>query len=171
MNESSQKIFSYTVVAIAVVAIVAGFFFVGSPAEERLRRFDEQRVGYLQTIQSQIVYYWQRKQILPQTLSDLQDNISGFTVPKDPETQANFEYSITNNKNFSLCATFSRASLSQSVNYNSSYPYPAYPEMGGTWNHDAGHVCFERSIDPQLYPPIDKTTQLPATPPPIPVKQ
>jgi hypothetical protein len=79
-----------SIVAIAA-AIIGGFFIVGSPAEERAYRFDEERLQDLQSIQSQIVYYWQSKQNLPGQLSQLEDNISGYRVPTDPETGASYE--------------------------------------------------------------------------------
>lgn len=134
--------------AILVVAvIVGGFLIVGSPATARALRFDEQRVNNLQSIQSEIVYtYWSQKGKLPQKLSDLNDSISGFEVPTDPETGATYEYSVTSSSSnagvsFELCATFDRASEN-----SNSYPGSA------SWNHSAGRACFDRAVDPSLHP-------------------
>ena len=37
----------------------------------------------------------------------------------------------------------------------SSYPYPG-GGMNESWDHEAGRVCFERTIDKDLYPPYPK---------------
>jgi hypothetical protein len=96
---------------------------------------DEQRVTDLQMLQSQIVsVYWQSKGALPGTLADLQDPINGFQVPKDPQTAQQYEYIRKGERMFALCATFAAVGAD-----------PAWP-------HEAGRVCFDRTIDVQLYP-------------------
>ncbi|OGC89064.1 hypothetical protein A3D70_01570, partial [Candidatus Adlerbacteria bacterium RIFCSPHIGHO2_02_FULL_54_18] len=53
---------NYAVGALVVLTIGAGFLIIGSPASQRDYRIDEQRVGDLMQIQSQIVYsYYQPK--------------------------------------------------------------------------------------------------------------
>lgn len=172
-----MKIFIYSIIGIVAVAIVAGFFVVGSPMEQRLRQFDEQRVQHLQTIQWEIVNYWQSKEILPAKLSDLNDAIRGFTVPKDPETGIDYEYMSAqqicdtrlaskpcadNPTGFTLCATFNRPSSQTSRNvYPVTKPVPAegpgFVEFEqDRWEHVEGRVCFERTIDPDRYPPFKK---------------
>ncbi len=153
-----MKYFVYIIILIVTVAIVAGFFIVGSPTEERARRFDNQRVSDLQNIQLQIINYWQSKGRLPEKLSDLTDSISGFVAPRDPETATDYVYTKTGDINFKLCANFN-LSNSQSAS-NSKIPEPvapqgityqqAYPQSA--WNHSAGQICFDRSIDKDLYP-------------------
>jgi len=39
--------------------------------------------------------------------------------------------------------------------------YPIGGESYNVWWHDAGRVCFERTIDPDLYPPLDGTKPKP----------
>ena len=90
-----MKYFSYIIIAVVAVAVVAGFFIVGSPADERLRRADEQRVYNLQDIQNQVVYYWQSKEKLPADLNSLTDNISGWKAPRDPKTNEAYTYQTT----------------------------------------------------------------------------
>ena len=68
-----------------LLAIVAGFFIMGSPTQIRLYRFDTQKVSDLQNIQYQIVNFWQQKEKLPATLSEVADPISGNTIPVDPQ--------------------------------------------------------------------------------------
>ena len=102
----SAKYFAYPVSAAVLLAVIAGFFVVGSPQEERVFRFDEQRVYDLQMIQGQLVSFWQTKEKLPQNLSELSDPISGFVAPKDPESGQDYAYKKTGNLSFKLCANF-----------------------------------------------------------------
>jgi len=146
---------------VLVLAVILGaFFIVGSPNSARLDRFDQQRISDLQTIQNQIVNYWQTKEKLPAKLSDLEDSISGFKVPVDPRTGdktyilIHYEYNIKDvaNLSFELCATFNF----QSDNSQTRMLYPEKSGISQNWDHSAGRFCFERTIDKELYPPINK---------------
>ena len=140
----------------ALATIIAGFFIVGTPYQARLMRFDEQRVSDLQTIQYQVVNYWQSKEKLPTSLTALEDPISGYAAPTDPQSGSAYEYSTTGAKSFELCATFARADQNPS---NAPYaaPIPAGAKGTDSWAHPAGRYCYARTIDPQLYPPFSKT--------------
>ncbi len=148
------KYFVWGVIALVTVAVVAGFFIVGSPKMERLRRFDYERVVRLQEIQWQIINYWRSKEYLPVQLSDLEDSISGFVAPVDPETNLPFEYNIKGAEAFELCATFNKASEDGGeIPFRAVEPM-SYGKSGAeNWQHNAGRACFERVIDKELYPP------------------
>lgn len=161
VSDLVKKIFIYSIIAIVAAAIVVGFFIVGSPQKERSRRFDDQRVSDLQIIQGQIIYYWQNKEKLPVALNDLKDPISGFTPGKDPETGVDYAYEIKNELEFSLCANFNQSNSDGVAPYIElpTYPPQYYPKSAdSSWNHVAGHVCFERKIDPELYRPVERKT-------------
>jgi len=151
----SMKLFSRVVIALVSVGIVAGFVVAGSPAAQRQNRFDEQRVQHLQTIQWQIVSYWQAKGVLPPNLDALTDTINGFVAPIDPESQIPYEYRVTADKSFSLCATFNTASEGNQ-NDPKSVPMPAVDSSYGiepaNWQHPSGRYCFDRIIDPDRFP-------------------
>ncbi|MDP3994071.1 MAG: hypothetical protein U1C57_00945 [Candidatus Doudnabacteria bacterium] len=156
-----MKFFVYTIIAVVAAAVIAGFFVVGSPQEERLRRFDEMRVQNLQFIQSEIIYFWQNKNHLPASLDDLRDDIRGISIPRDPQTGESYGYQTKGSANFELCANFARAGrfenapasgIQKSVPAGIGYSPGGY----GNWQHDAGRVCFERTIDRDIYPPIRK---------------
>lgn len=156
-----MKIFVYVIIGIVAVSVIAGFFIVGSPKEARLTRADDQRVQHLTEIQWQIVNYWQRKEALPPALEALNDDISGFRVPVDPETDELYEYNIEGPLAFTLCATFNRPSAQD---ISRPIAKPAVPlgrepfaEIQDTWSHGADKTYFERTIDPELYPPLGKT--------------
>jgi len=152
------KYFAAVSSAVILTLVIGAFFIVGSPANARLAQLDQQRVSDLQGIQYQVVNYWQRKGALPATLNDLQDPISGFMIPDDPDTNQPYEYraiSVAGGTiQFELCATFNLES--QNSDRNNPKAVPFYPgDYSQNWDHSAGHFCFSRTIDQQLYPPLN----------------
>lgn len=133
--------------------IIAGFFLVGSPATQRQVRMDAQRISDLQSIQYRLLDEWTFKGVLPETLAELEDPIYGFVVPTDPETGMAYDYTLTDDLSFDLCATFARADENSGRQTFVDYPVTMY---GGDksmeyWDHEAGYTCFSRTIDPELY--------------------
>lgn len=152
-----MKYFIYTIIAIVAASVIAGFFIVGSPKEERLRRFDERRVSDLQFIQSELINYWLNKGKLPDSLEMLKDDIRGISAPVDPGTRELYTYIVKEPESFSLCAVFSRPSIGKRQNLEKPIPrLEGYYGAGDNWEHEAGPVCFERVIDKELYPPRKK---------------
>jgi hypothetical protein len=134
--------------ASAIVAIVAvGVFSAGSPFRARLLSFDEDKVKNLEVIQTEIVSYGRAKGWLPGTATDLNDSISGFTVPNDPQSHRAYDYRLTGAHSFELCAEFNLPGEQKRT-----YPYGFGERLGG-WIHNAGHACFVRNLDPAKYPP------------------
>jgi len=149
-----RKYFVYAVIILVAAAAIAGFFIVGSPQKERLRKFDERRISDLQFLQSEIINYWIKKEKLPENLVLLKDDIRGVQIPKDPESGTDYGYEILSLESFKLCANFVLPSFGVG---DSKIPQPAYP--GGVyygesnWDHEAGPACFERKIDKEIYKP------------------
>jgi len=146
------------VAVVAVLAIVSGFFIVGTPKDARLIRFDQQKEQDLQSLQYQVLNYWQSKEVLPATLEMTKDPMSGYTpAMKDPQTGETYVYEITGDMSFKLCADFNFET--QDMSGKGAYPDRAasYPsEMNNNWEHGAGQTCFERTIDPEIYRPYGK---------------
>lgn len=144
------KIFAWITAVVVAAALVGGFFLVGSPATQRERRFDEQRTRDLQTLQDRIINYWTQKEKLPVNQEDLKDSLSGFVPPADPQTGAAYEYQLTGKLTFKLCAVFK----TESSSVNSSFPKALstdYLLYVSNWEHGPGRVCFDRTIDQDLY--------------------
>ena len=163
----------YAVAVVALIAIISGFFIMGSPNAIRMYRFDDQKVNDLTQIQWQVVNYYQQKEKLPVALLDLNDSISGYIAPIDPQSNMPYVYETTGTLSFRLCATFNAETQadSNSREMTKAIPVPmgrpqVPPEPAGakgglgleqsTWKHGVGNVCFERTIDPELYPPFTK---------------
>lgn len=139
-----------------VLSLAGGLILAGSPAEERARRMDEQRLNDLRSIQWRVVSYWQTKRELPPNLAALSNDLEDFSVPSQGPEDDVYRYAATGDLSFELCATFSRADDAAANDYAIARPTsenamkPVIDASG--WSHPAGEFCFSRTIDPDLYP-------------------
>lgn len=160
---------------LVLFAVVYGFIVMGGPGSQRDLRLDQRRIEDLQSIQYQVINFWQQKEKLPVSLDELKNSISGYMSPKDPEFEKGLVYeykkisdkTTKTNASFELCATFTlpipKGYVENGGGYSvmptkdvavSSMPYPG--GMNDSWDHQEGRTCFEREIDPELYPPYPK---------------
>jgi type II secretory pathway pseudopilin PulG len=116
------------IVAVVIAAVVAGLVISGSPAEQRRLRADDRRVGDLQQLTRAIQRYYEETERLPETLDALVNGWISSELPRDPDTEAEYDYEITGSSAFRLCAEFARASRPN-----------AEPEF---WSHGAGGHCY-----------------------------
>src|SRR3989344_648263 len=158
---SRQRSVVYATGALVVTSIVSGFLIIGSPWQARLYRFDEEKIYALPNIQSQVVSYWQAKERLPLSLAELNDPIGGFIVPVDPQTTAPYTYEKIGDLSLKLCATFNAPTQNYGMGgetmARTPTPYGKPDIQNDVWYHAEGEECFERTIDPALYPPYPKT--------------
>ncbi len=134
--------------ALALIAIVWGMFFAGTPLSQRMRRLDEVRVSHLRMIQQEIFNiayegsdryndgrpYASLPNALPTTLDEVVDRAQ-YQRPEilDPETKERYRYEI-DGTDFRLCATFATVR---------DQTYDIF------WNHPAGDHCYEfDALDP-----------------------
>jgi hypothetical protein len=167
-NEKTNvpKIFGIIAILVVILSIVFGFVIMGSPNTARQKRFDDQRVSDLSNIQCQIINYWQSKGKIPNAISELKDSISGYQASTDPDTNSSYVYEKTGEKSFKLCANFSLTSSDNQnriIDQTQTYPvsikeYYCGGVKADNWNHGKGQICFDREIDPQLYPVKKPTT-------------
>jgi hypothetical protein len=130
--------------AVVLVAVLMGLYLIGSPAEARLRRFDERRVDDLRTAHIAIQGYWTARGGLPPDLDSVRLAFANGREFKDPSTGAPYVYQPTGDGTYRLCADFAQASPPDS---------PAYETA---WLHPAGHYCF-----PLVGPPKPPTSAPP----------
>ena len=145
-GEGVSKIFVYGVISVVAVSVLVSFFVVGSPTVQRDRRFDERRISDLQFIQSETIVFWQNKERLPESLSELESDIRGIRVPVDPETGEEYGYSVLGDETFELCATFATESGGGAATSRSRFP-----GFDVGFDHGIGTVCFEREIDRDFF--------------------
>jgi hypothetical protein len=160
MNMTAGDRRMWRIIAIVAVALslITGFVVLGSPMTARKMRLDDQKTSDLQQIQWQIVNYWQQKEKLPMTFTELKDPISGQYIPKDVQFGRDYEYKVVDGDTFSLCAQFNLPSEKEQSSISKPISYGG--EISENWQHPAGTHCFERTIDPQRYPPFSKTRSL-----------
>ncbi len=136
--------FRWLSIVIVLVAVVWGFFIIGSPSYGRAEKLDEARVNDLRAIQSEIFNQvwegraWEPKGVppptklpkpLPETLDEVAANATFQKLRiMDPETEQPYEYIISTPSIFKLCATFTLARDQQ---------YDIF------WDHSAGYHCYE----------------------------
>ena len=150
------KISGGIITMIVLSVVVYGIILIGTPAMQKAKTLDNQRISDLMGIQNQIVYsQWETKGMVPTSLSTLNDPISGYVVPVDPKTNQSYEYTKISTSSFELCATFETLNTATTSNTIMAAPV-SYPNINGTtnenWQHKIGRTCFTRTIDASLYP-------------------
>lgn len=165
LNGKKANFVGIGVIILTLAVIVSGFFIIGTPGHVRMLRYDDQKVSDLQNIQYQIVNYWQQKQKLPANLEALSDPLSGNSIPTDPQSGTAYSYTTSSDKSFKLCATFNDVTPDMKGKGSYDGRTVTYPSNGGgineNWQHAKGEVCFDRTIDPERYPPYTGPTAKP----------
>lgn len=160
LTPRSRMVWRISSLLVIIASIIVGFSVIGSPRTQRLIRYDNQKVNDLQMIQGQVLSYWQRKGVIPNSLSETNDELSGFRIPNDPQTNDPYEYTKTGNNSFQLCATFNKEPIKLPAGGRDiSIAMPAEMGISGPvnyWDHGVGKQCFDREIDPSLYPVYEK---------------
>lgn len=151
-HSKPSKILVICVSVIVLASVVGGFFIIGSPAKQRMIRMDEKRAQDLSSLQNEIVNFWMAKNKLPASIADLKAGRDGLVLPRDPDTNQDYEYKKTGELAYEICAEFKLASGSLAA--DQGYP-PAYYEGDVYFNfaHDAGKKCFKREVNPSVYKP------------------
>jgi hypothetical protein len=151
MKISGVKLFSIIVTAVIVVLIVIALFLVGSPENERQRRFDEQRIQDLQQIRfNSIDAFYRENERLPDSLQETRaaTPMRGMAF-LDPVTEDPYEYTRVSSSTYELCAVFDMPSESEMIK---SDPF---------WEHGAGHTCFTLDIQSRSESPMRSVPVMP----------
>ncbi len=134
-----QKIWLVVSLLVILASIVWGFSVLGSPATQRLVKYDEQKINDLQNIGMEISSYVNAKGVLPNSLSDIA-TWSHADMLADQQTGKQYEYQRTGGTSYKLCAEFN----TDTSKYMNSEALRAYAgNLGNQWNHTAGRFCFE----------------------------
>lgn len=148
-SRSTMSLISRTAVGIIGAAVLAGFIVAGWPGKARRAKADVARLEDLQEIQDHIMKYWETKAQLPSSLNQLTDSLSSFVPPRDPDSKKYYGYRLISPTSFQLCADFGTRSFKEP---HPARQWPGYGDLGPEWNHDSGHFCFVRTIDPSRHP-------------------
>lgn len=147
-REGGVKALAVAVTLMVVAVVAIALWIAGSPATERGRRLDNQRLSDLQNITYAIDGYYSRNASLPASLDDLTGKGPGHEYgvgrTTDPVTEAPYEYIVNDATKYQLCATFDVASNVEDKEMYPTAPYTTGPE----WTHPAGYHCF--TVDAEL---------------------
>jgi membrane protein CcdC involved in cytochrome C biogenesis len=146
-KQQQSELIAMIVGAVVVASVILMFVMGGSPSYLRHLREDEAAVNDLTSIQYQVTDYWQKKGVLPKTLTELNDPLSSFTVPTQQGVA--YEYTATGPLTFELCASFKETSPVAVPETQ-----PQYHQDDTYWRHGVGRTCFGRTIDTALHPRI-----------------
>jgi hypothetical protein len=131
MKISSSLLFAGMATAATVVAVIAGLAVIGSPTEQRLKRLDKRRLTNLQSIAREIDSRWQDQKSLPRDLEALGQS-RAWLVLSDPVTGVPYEYRVTGNGTYELCATFETVV----TEHRDERKYSRF------WDHGRGRHCY-----------------------------
>ncbi len=139
MKLQSSTLFAAASSVVAVAAVAAGWFVIGSPGEVRLIRFDAIRAADLASLSGAITTYRLTHEGLPQTLDELLKSAPNARLNfRDPKEQA-YDYVAKDAVAYELCATFDRSTE------------PSEPTSGDSVfrRHHAGKQCFSLEARPR----------------------
>jgi uncharacterized protein DUF5671 len=122
--------FAILAVAGAGTALCFGLMTTGTPAVQRHLEADTRRVQDLRSIATTL----NARKELPRSLEDVRSKWPNLRVT-DPETRQRYEYTVKNDKEYELCATFA------ATGDQSTPPFP-----GEFWAHSKGRACFSLDI-------------------------
>jgi hypothetical protein len=146
--ENEKQSLTYGLVAIIIVVgtLVTALFQIPNPSQVREKNIDNEVVGILQDVQWRIEDYYRSNESLPENLQTLYGT---FSVPAAPEDRPDYEYVITDEEKYQLCATFAYDSNTLGVDGYAQEKVSLPPSVSWgnhTWDYQAGYWCFERQL-------------------------
>jgi hypothetical protein len=130
MSVSQGRVLLGVGIAAVVAAVVAGLVVAGPPAKGRMQRLDRGRADDLRSIAASIDTFWRGHERLPDSLGELVADPRAQVSTRDPESERPYEYRITGEDSYELCAVFALASVTDN------------PADDAFWLHGAGRHCF-----------------------------
>ena len=153
------KIMGLISLVVIIISFIGTLFIMESPMEAKRKAFDRTRANDLQTIKYTIDDYYREYQKLPASLEELK-NTRSATI-NDPKASRIYEYQITGQNAYRLCAEF------DTDNKTIGEKDAEYYMMGGEFLHSAGRNCFDRQVSLTYKEIPDQPTVIPE---PVPVK-
>src|SRR3989338_2309301 len=144
-KEKESKYFGAAMAIVVLASIVAGFFYIETPAAVREMRLDETQINDLRNIQ------WQIEEALRISSSTVPASLEAvyndFPIPEAPEDRPAYTYEVTE-QGFNLCATFSRDSseTTDEFMYKPTYDSNQLIKNAENWMYKEGRYCFERVV-------------------------
>ncbi|MBW4462678.1 MAG: hypothetical protein KME47_20945 [Nodosilinea sp. WJT8-NPBG4] len=141
-NQTFDRAFAAVATAAVGLAIVAGFWVLGTPGRQREIAADRQRLQDVASIAQRL-----HEQYLADDDSfELPATLDAIELRNDPLTNQPYEYERLSDRDFNLCATFDTDSSTHRLSAQESNP------DAERWQHPEGRHCFE--FDVAEYPTL-----------------
>ena len=128
-SDSPGRVIAVGLSVVVAVVVGAGLYLVGSPGTAREQALDERRVRDLREAQDQVTAYWKRHRSLPAVLADAATSADDSAAQRDPVTGDPYEYRVTGDTTYEVCAVF-------------AHPTRDARSEGNSWRHLAGRHCY-----------------------------
>lgn len=115
-------------------AVVAALFVMDPPSRQRAERLDRIRVEHLQVLAQRIDMHAEVHDRMPAQLSVVARAPGHVLV--DPATGRPYQYEVTGERTYRLCATFETSP---------DGPAASMP-VRDEWRHGEGRQCFDREV-------------------------
>ncbi|MEL6854964.1 MAG: hypothetical protein AAFO83_07615 [Cyanobacteria bacterium J06607_13] len=134
-HKFTDQAFAAISLGSVVAGVVAAFWLLGSPGNQRLIAMDRERLRNLQDIAFELETQVRGTNTgelasLPEALPS---TVSGAETKQDPLTDEPYEYIRLSDTTYQLCAIFATASEND----------PLRRSVSERWQHSAGRHCFE----------------------------
>lgn len=133
MTEPTGRPIALVLSAVVLLAVGAGLYLVGSPARAREYALDERRVQDLRESRAQVGAFWRRHKVLPATLGSAATTADDSLAHHDPVAGTPYEYRVTSDSTYELCAVF-------------THPSRNARSAEDSWRHPSGRYCYPASL-------------------------
>lgn len=137
-----MKIFFLASLSVIVIAFVAAWFFIESPAVTRAKRLDQNLINNINTLENAVNSYNEKYKKLPENLEEVKNNRDMYLDAMsfvDRETGAPIDYKKTSDKTFEFCATFRTDNKNIDPLKDTTYHDP-------TKIHEKGYQCLTNTV-------------------------
>lgn len=144
LRSGKFPLFAGIAVGVIVVAVaIFAFSIIGSPANQRSQRLDQERVEDLYQLSWQIDVFVEEYNELPHDLSSFEYSDNYLL---DPETAIPYKYEQLDEQSFLLCANFALSNEGESG--RGAFLRAGLRNLSGptSWQHNAGEKCFEFTV-------------------------
>ena len=125
---------------VVIGTVAAALFVMDPPSQQRAERLDRIRIGHLQVLSQRIDLHADVHDQLPGQLGVVARTPGQVLV--DPATGRQYQYEVTGERTYRLCATFETELEGPGVSM------PVRDE----WRHGAGRQCFDREVEEVVRP-------------------
>ena len=148
IKNQTQSLWCAAIATIVIAGtLVASLAHIQTPSEVREMKTDQKMLGDLQDMQWRIEDFARSNDVLPENLEQVYGLMS---VPTPPESEAPYEYEVTGDDTYKLCATFNHGMTIRPFDEGFIVRDIAMEPgmaMNYNWDYKAGYWCFERVID------------------------